>query len=85
MQRDRRRLQRLRQLRIAGGVSALNSGKYVSAAIRQPARMIGLRPMRSESAPNIRKNGVPMISAMAISRFACAESIFSACVRKNSA
>src|SRR5258708_19933920 len=41
-------------------------GKNVSAAIRQPARMIGLRPILSDSAPNTRKNPVPNNSDQAI-------------------
>ena len=32
------------------------------AAIRQPARMIGLRPILSDSQPNKMKNGVPIAS-----------------------
>src|SRR6202161_257487 len=34
-------------------------GKKVSAAIRQPARMIGLRPILSDNAPNTMKKAVP--------------------------
>ena len=48
-------------------VRALKSGKYVSAAIRQPAMMIYLRPILSESQPKKMKNGVPMSSEMPIS------------------
>src|SRR3954466_6446059 len=45
-------------------------GKKVSAAIRQPARMIGLRPILSERAPNTTKKPVPSNSDHAISRLA---------------
>ena len=45
-------------------------GKKVSAAIRQPARMIGLRPILSDSAPNTMKKPVPSSSDQAISRLA---------------
>src|SRR5438552_10661083 len=45
-------------------------GKKVSAAIRQPARMIGLRPILSDSAPNTMKNPVPNSSDHAIKRLA---------------
>src|SRR5258708_34868949 len=45
-------------------------GKKVSAAIRQPARMIGLRPILSESAPNTTKKPVPNSNDHAISRLA---------------
>src|SRR4051794_32799557 len=45
-------------------------GKKVSAAIRQPARMIGLRPILSDSAPNRMKKPVPNSSAPAIKRLA---------------
>jgi hypothetical protein len=48
----------------------LNSGKYVSAAMRQPARMIFFRPIRSDSAPNTRKNGVPSASDSPMSTYA---------------
>src|SRR4051812_20305573 len=45
-------------------------GKKVSAAIRQPARMIGLRPILSDNAPNTRKKPVPSSSDHAINRLA---------------
>src|SRR6202035_1902431 len=45
-------------------------GKKVSAAIRQPARMIGLRPILSDNAPNTMKKPVPSSSDHAISRLA---------------
>ncbi len=44
-----------------------------------------LRPMRSDSAPNTTKNGVPITSAAAISRLAASGSTLSVCVRKKSA
>src|SRR4051812_42305560 len=47
---------------LAALVSAPNTGKYVSAASRQPAMMIGLRPILSDNAPNTTKNGVPITS-----------------------
>jgi len=70
---------------LAAEVSAVNSGKYVRAAIRQPAMMMGLRPSLSDSVPKIRKNGVPISSDTATMMLAVAPSTFSACVRKNSA
>src|SRR6202166_3093920 len=45
-------------------------GKKVSAAIRQPARMIGLRPILSDSAPNTMKKPMPNSSDQAIRRLA---------------
>ena len=51
-------------------VIILKIGKKVSAAIRQPARMIGLRPILSDSAPNTMKKPVPSSSDHAISRLA---------------
>src|SRR5882672_2634030 len=45
-------------------------GKKVSAAIRQPARMTGLRPILSDSAPNTMKKPVPNNSDHAIRRLA---------------
>src|SRR3569623_2298251 len=59
--------------------------KYVIAAIRQPAMMIGLRPILSDSAPNTMKNGVPMTSDAAISRLAVVASTLAIAVRKTSA
>src|SRR5215212_212142 len=70
---------------LAALVSAVNTGKYVSAAIRQPAMMIGLRPILSDSAPNTMKNGVPSSSDAAISRLAVVTSTFAIVVMKNSA
>src|SRR3984885_4459 len=46
----------------------LKIGKKVSAAIRQPARMIGLRPILSDNAPNTMKKPVPNNSDHAIRR-----------------
>jgi hypothetical protein len=46
--------------------------------------MIGLRPIRSDSEPKNRKNGVPIRSAIAIRMLDVAPSTFSVCVRKNS-
>src|SRR5882757_7877357 len=51
-------------------VIILKIGKKVSAAIRQPPRMIGLRPILSESAPNTMKKPVPNNSDQAIRRLA---------------
>src|SRR5438132_8718227 len=62
---------------LAVAVSALNSGKKVRAAIRQPAMMIGLRPILSDSEPNTMKNGVPISSEAAIRMLAVAPSTFS--------
>src|SRR4051794_1550587 len=45
-------------------------GKKVSAAIRQPARMIGLRPTLSDIGPNTTKKPVPSSSDQAIKRLA---------------
>src|ERR1700681_3132544 len=47
-------------------VIILKIGKKVSAAIRQPARMIGLRPILSDSAPNTMKKPAPNNSDHAI-------------------
>src|SRR5262249_47627127 len=59
--------------------------KYVTAAIRQPAMMIGLRPILSDSEPNTMKNGVPITSDAAMSRLAVVASTFAIVVRKKSA
>ncbi len=48
-------------------VSPLKIGMKVSAASRQPATMMLLRPMRSLSLPKNTKKGVPTTSAAAIS------------------
>src|SRR3982074_3317450 len=45
-------------------------GKKASAAIRQPERMIGWRPILSDNAPNTMKKPVPNKSDHAISRLA---------------
>src|SRR6185436_2028182 len=55
---------------LAWVVIILKIGKKVSAAIRQPDRMIGLRPILSDSAPNTTKKPVPNNSDQAIKRFA---------------
>src|SRR5688572_18846799 len=62
-----------------------NTLKYVSAAIRQPAMMIGLRPILSDSVPKTMKKGVPISSEAAISRLAVVTSTLAMVVRKNSA
>ena len=54
-------------------------------ASRQPARMIGLRPILSDSQPKKMKNGVPMASDTAITMFDVVASSFSVWVRKNRA
>ena len=46
--------------------------------------MMGLRPILSDSAPKITKNGVAMISEQATRMLAVAPSTFKAPVRKNS-
>src|SRR5690242_11121901 len=51
---------------LAKWVIPLKSGKYVTAARRKPARMIGLRPILSDSQPNRMKNGVPIARLAAI-------------------
>src|ERR1700722_8485085 len=66
-------------------VSARNSGKYVSAANRHPARMILSRPTRSESDPKITKNGSPIRSETPISVYAVCQSSLSVMVRKKRA
>jgi hypothetical protein len=53
--------------------------------MRQPARMIGLRPMRSESAPKNRKPPVPRISDQATRTLAVKKSTLMTFWRKNSA
>src|ERR1700687_3569140 len=45
-------------------------GKNVSAAIKQPPRMMGLRPILSDNAPNTTKKPVPNNSDHAIRRLA---------------
>ncbi|MCY1381691.1 hypothetical protein D9M69_696260 [compost metagenome] len=57
----------------------------MTTAKRQPAMMIGLRPILSDSEPNTTKKGVPSSSAAAIIRLAVVASTLSCCVRKNSA
>jgi hypothetical protein len=52
---------------------------------QQPAMMIGLRPILSDSVPKTTKNGVPISSDAAIRMLAVALSTFSTLVRKNSA
>ena len=61
----------------------LKTGKKVRAAIRQPARMIGLRPMRSERLPKNRKPAVPRASDQATRTLAVKLSIFEMFCRKN--
>src|SRR3954452_11441014 len=51
-------------------VIILKIGKKVSAAIRQPPMMIGLRPILSERMPNTMKKPVPSSRDQAISRLA---------------
>src|ERR1700690_1414459 len=48
----------------------LKIGKKVSAAIRQPARMIGLRPILSDNAPNTIKKPGPKKRDPPTKRFA---------------
>src|SRR5215510_5650429 len=66
-------------------VKPWNSGKYVIAAMAQPARMILSRPMRSDSHPKKMKNGVPMISDRPIRTYAEISSSFKVMSRKNRA
>src|ERR1700733_11906869 len=70
---------------LAKWVIALNIGKYVSAASRKPARMIGLRPILSDSQPKMIKPGVPSASAITIMIWAVTPGTLRVCVRKNSA
>ena len=70
---------------LAALVKALNTGKYVTAANKQPAKMMGLRPILSDKVPNTIKNGVPMMSDTATMMLAVAASTFNACVKKNRA
>ena len=70
---------------LAASVSARKRGKKVSAAIRQPAMMIGFLPMRSERVPKTMKNGVPIRSAAPIMSCAVLGSTLSCAVRKNRA
>ena len=65
-------------------VIARKIGKYVTAAIRHPTRMIGLRPMRSDRDPNTMKNGVASRSESATIVFAACASTLSVCVRQKS-
>ena len=57
----------------------------VSAAIRQPAMMIGFLPMRSDSVPKTMKKGVPSRSAAPTISWAAVASTLSCAVRKNRA
>ena len=70
---------------LAKWVRPLKIGKKVSAAIRQPPRMIHLRPILSDKMPNTTKNGVARTRAPAIIRLAVSMSTLSVCVRKNRA
>ena len=47
--------------------------------------MIGLRPILSDSAPNMMKTGVPIKSAVAMRMLAVTPGTFNVWVRKNSA
>src|SRR6185312_14174705 len=58
-------------------------GKYVIAPRTKPARMIGLRPIRSDNQPNRMKKGVPSASEVAIRICAVTAGTFSVRVRKN--
>src|SRR5258706_11129550 len=49
---------------------------YDSAAMRQPVRMITLRPILSESQPKTRKNGVPSATAQSITVYDCVKVSF---------
>src|SRR6202162_785633 len=51
-------------------VIILKIGKKVSGALRRPARMIALRPILSDNAPNTTKKPVPNSSDHAIRRLA---------------
>src|SRR4051794_15806793 len=62
-----------------------NTLKYVTAAIRQPAMMMGLRPILSDREPNTRKKGVPISSEAAISKLAVVTSTLAMVVMKNRA
>ncbi|MNL75843.1 hypothetical protein D3C87_2017140 [compost metagenome] len=66
-------------------VRSVNTGRNVSAPSRQPVRMIGLRPMRSDSAPKIRKPPVPRISDQATMTLAVKLSTLITFCMKNSA
>src|SRR5436309_14284591 len=70
---------------LAKWVIPLKIGKYVTAASRKPARMIGLRPILSDSQPNRMKNGVPSSSDNAIMICALVPGTLIVWVRKNSA
>src|ERR1700732_5567419 len=61
------------------------TGKKVSAAIRQPARMIGLRPILSDKAPNTMKKPVPNNSDHGKRRVAVEPPHFRVDCQKNSA
>ena len=70
---------------LAKCVMPLKIGKYVSAASRKPARMIGLRPILSDSQPKMTKPGVPSASATTIMICAVTPGTLRVWVRKNSA
>ena len=54
---------------LARSVIILKIGKVAKAAIRQPASMIGLRPILSDSQPNTTKKPQVRTSAYPTSRF----------------
>ena len=58
-------------------------GNKDTAASVQPVRMIFLRPIRSDSAPKNRKNGVASIKAVMMSRLEVSPSTLSIFSRKN--
>src|SRR5579859_4852334 len=70
---------------LAKWVIPLKIGKYVTAASRKPARMIGLRPILSDNMPKMMKNGVPSASETTIMICAGTGATLMVWVRKNSA
>ena len=69
----------------AVGQRSEQAGNRSAAASAQPAMMIGLRPILSDSQPNRMKKGVASASAMAIRMLAVAPSTLSVFSRKKSA
>ena len=69
----------------AASLSMLNNGIYVTAPNKQPAMMIHLRPILSDSEPKTMKKGVPINNETATKILAVAPSTFKACVKKNRA
>ena len=67
---------------LAVSLISLNTGKKVTAAIMQPARIIGLRPIRSDRTPKNTKPTVPSAKDQASCTLAVKLSIIEMFCRK---